>query len=312
MKIGVQTGGLEERFGIEGTYQIVKEAGFDAVDVNLDHLFAGHDIRKHLRSPLMDGPEDELLKACDVWRDAALKYGIDNYQAHAPFPSVLPPDPEFPDYNAYILEALKKTIKCCAYIGCKKLVVHPFYYKLPDTLEASEEFEMNVRSYSALAETAKEHGVMVLLENMFSTYKGKPYAACCSDIHYAETLIDTLNGLAGGKVFGFCLDTGHLLLCSHDALAVMRRLGDRIEAIHVHDNNGEKDQHIAPYMGIADWNRFIRGLAEIGYDKTLSFETFHVCDLFDNELIPDVLRLIERTGRMFARRASELRSEMIK
>ena len=37
-----------------------------------------------------------------------------------------------------------------------------------------------------------------------------------------------------------------------------------------------------------------------------------VPDLFDEELIPDVLRLIERTGRMFARRASELRSEIIK
>ena len=40
MKIAVQTGGLEPLYGVMGTYLAVKEAGFDAVDANLNGLLS--------------------------------------------------------------------------------------------------------------------------------------------------------------------------------------------------------------------------------------------------------------------------------
>ena len=43
-KIAVQTGGPEERLGIDETYRMVKEWGFDAVDANIDHLLSGRSI----------------------------------------------------------------------------------------------------------------------------------------------------------------------------------------------------------------------------------------------------------------------------
>ena len=85
----------------------------------------------------------------------------------------------------------------------------------------------------------------------------------------------------------------------------MMQLGDRIEAFHVHDNDGKDDQHLAPYMGVLDWNRFVEGLHAIRYDKTLSFETYNIWNVIDRELCPDFLRFIARTGRMFARRVAE-------
>ena len=57
-----------------------------------------------------------------------------------------------------------------------------------------------------------------------------------------------------------------------------------------------------PYTGKLDWNRFIAGCKAIGYKGTLSFETFNITNMFDKELIPDALKLIAATGRMFARR----------
>ena len=83
------------------------------------------------------------------------------------------------------------------------------------------------------------------------------------------------------------------------------QVGHRIKAFHVHDNDGQGDQHLAPYMGILDWNRFVEGLKEIGYNRTLSFETFNAMNVFDKELAPDVLKLIAKTGKMFARRLEE-------
>lgn len=303
MKIAVQTGGMTERLGCDATYRMIKEAGFDGVDANLDHIYKGGDVRKRLRSPLFDGPEEDLLDFCRQWKDGAEKYGLDNYQAHAPFPSALPVDAADPEFNDYLIDCLIKTIKCCDYIGCHKLVVHPFFYGMPDKLSAEAEWEQNIAGYSRLIEAAKRYDVIICLENMFNNYKGKIYKACCSDFDTACRYVDTLNGIAGEKRFGFCLDTGHALLVGEDICDVMVKLGDRIEAFHVHDNNGLHDQHLAPYMGILDWDRFIAGLARIGFDETLSFETFRIWSVYDSELCPDVMKLLAKTGRMFASRA---------
>ena len=308
MKIAVQSGGMEERLGIEGTYRMIKETGFDAVDANLDHLFHGHEIRQHMRSALLDGPEEAMLESCRPWKEGAEKYGLENYQAHAPFPSALPVDPAFPDYNEYLIHCLIRTIQCTAFIGCRRLIVHPFFYGLPARLGPEAEWEQNIRSYSALIDAAKKYDVIICLENMFSNYKGKIYGSCCSDIDVACRYVDTLNEIAGEKRFGFCLDTGHILLAGKDIYDTMVQLGDRIEAFHVHDNNGTRDQHLAPYMGILDWDRFAAGLAAIGYDKTLSFETFNVWNTVDNELCPEMMRFIAKAGRMFARRAEEIKA----
>ncbi|MBQ6550890.1 MAG: hypothetical protein IJL78_05740, partial [Lachnospiraceae bacterium] len=59
----------------------------------------------------------------------------------------------------------------------------------------------------------------------------------------------------------------------------------------------------APYSGRLDWDSFIEGLRDIGFDRTLSFETFAACSKVDPELIPETLRFISACGRMFARRA---------
>ena len=299
MKIGVQTGGAEEILGVDKTYKLIKESGFDAVDVNLDHLLLGGQIRAGEHVPAFEGTDEEILEYFHPWKEAAEKYGLENYQAHAPFPGYV----DKPEYDDYLLKALEKTIMGCAYIGCQRLVIHPFFLSYDKQLDPQTEWDVNIQRYSALIPAAKKYGVKLLLENMFSSYRGKIYSAICSDISTACKYINTLNEIAGEKLFGFCLDTGHLLLLGLDVKKAMIQLGDRIEAFHVHDNDGILDQHLAPYMGKLDWNRFVEGLREIGYQNVLSFETFNIWNAFDHELCPSVMKLIAETGRMFARRA---------
>ena len=50
-RIAVQTGGPEERLGVDETYRKVKEWGFDAVDANIDHLL-GYSTIAHNEIPL--------------------------------------------------------------------------------------------------------------------------------------------------------------------------------------------------------------------------------------------------------------------
>ena len=298
--ISVQTGGVSGIYDTDGTSRVIREAGFDAVDVNLDELLPYSLIVKQQRVPAFDAEGDDLLSFFRPWKDTAEKYSLMNAQAHAPFPSYVEGAEE---YNEYLMRALEKTIAGCGYIGCPRLVIHPFFNGYDKMMTPEAEWEKNIESYTRLIPAAKRHGVIICLENMFTSRRGKRYAACCSDFTMACKYVDELNALAGERRFGFCLDTGHALLTAQDIQQVMLHLGDRIECFHVHDNNGIEDQHIAPYMGILDWNRFIEGLRLLHFDKPLSFETFNAIQCFDPALAPDLLRLIARTGRMFIQRA---------
>ena len=299
-KIAVQTGGPEERIGVDETYRKVKEWGFDAVDANIDHLLSGGDIVKN-RIPdiLVDGGKD-CMELFTPWRDAAAKYGIDNYQAHSPFPSYVY-NPDNTDVNARLIEMLKNMVRGCDVMNCRNLIVHPFFLGYEHHLDPKFEWELNIESYSKLIPVAKEYGVTVCLENMFSGNRGKIMAEICSDITTACRYIDTLNEIAGAKVFGFCFDTGHALLCSLHIKDAMVEMGDRISAFHIHDNNGVNDQHLAPYMGVLDWNRFMDGLKAINYTGTLSFETFNVWNVVGAPVMDEMMKYIAACGRMFAR-----------
>lgn len=303
IKIAVQTGGPDAYYGVEGAYKVIKEAGFDAVDANIDRLAGYHDIRNGSISPdlLSENPDIPALYA--PWKKGADTYGLDNYQAHAPFPSYVCTDK--PEINDAIIRMLETTIRGCDYINCRNLIIHPFFLGYDQRMTPEEEWNVNIDRYSRLIPVAKKYGVKLCLENMFTGFKGKILSACCSDIDTACRYVDTLNGIAGEDCFGFCVDTGHLLLLGLDIKETLVKLGDRIAAFHVHDNNGNQDQHLAPFMGVQDWNRFVKGLKAIGYKKTMSFETFNLCTAVDPELIPDALAFLAKVGRMFARRAEE-------
>jgi len=302
-KIGVQTYGIEEHFGVDGAYRVVREAGFDAVDVNLDHFLTDSQIRNQEHVPIFNAEGEELLAYFKPWKDAAEKYGIDNYQTHAPFPCYVAEPSN--GYNDYLLEVLKKTIAGCAYIGCRRLIIHPFFLGYNQQLDPQAEWDLNIQRYSQLIPAAKEHGVIICLENMFTSFRAKRYSAVCSDITLACRYIDTLNEIAGERVFAFCLDTGHLLLLGKDIKNAIIELGDRIECFHVHDNNGAEDQHMPPYTGKLDWDRMVEGLKAIGFNKTLSFETYNILTYIDHELVVSILRFIADCGHRFAQRAAE-------
>ena len=304
-KIAVQTGDLDLMFGIDEAYRMIREAGFDAVDANVDHLFPYRDIvEKKIPEVFADTTsEKDLLAYFKPYADASRKYGLDNYQAHAPFPSFHPREKD-DEWNDFLLTVLKKTIMGCAVMDCHNLIIHPFFMDYDHMLPRDEEWKLNIDRYSELAKVAARYDVVINLENMFVGRKGKMFAAICNESHSAAAYVDTLNEMAGEKRFGFCLDTGHALLAGLEIRRLMNDLGPRITCFHVHDNDGVSDCHQAPYTGKMDWDRFVLGLKDIGFNSTLSFETFNAVRTTDRELIPATLKYIAECGRLFDRRAS--------
>ena len=75
MKIGVQTGGVEEAHGIDGAYRIIHEAGFDAADANIDHLYSYQAIVNHQSVPAFDASDKDCLEYFRPWKEAAERKG---------------------------------------------------------------------------------------------------------------------------------------------------------------------------------------------------------------------------------------------
>ena len=298
MKIGVQTAPILDRLGVDEGFRVIKAAGFDCVDMNIDHLYSGGDIVKGLPDTRLMLPDDELFEMCRPYKEAMEKYGVTGSQAHGPFPFYTLNDKG----NEYVMHATIQCIKICEYLNIPYLVVHPSFCGYDQTLDSDAEWNINMDRYGQLVPYAKKHHVGIALENMFTAHRGKIYAAICSNMEEAVCYIDELNERAGEDIFSFCFDIGHALLCSLELTRAFETLGDRVKVLHVHDNNGINDEHLFPFMGICDWSRFVEGMRRIHYTGALSFETFNALNVIDPELIQEALTFLCATGRLFARR----------
>ena len=156
-----------------------------------------------------------------------------------------------------------------------------------------------MKLYSSLIDTLKNTNVIVCLENLFCSHGKDFYEGVCSDPHEAVEYLDTLNAMAGKECFGFCLDTGHLQLAHIRFHRYIPILGDRLVALHIHDNDAIHDSHSIPYFGTVLWDEFYTELKKIGYDHDLSFESVVRTD---SELVPTFLKLTYDIGDFFRRK----------
>lgn len=127
-----------------------------------------------------------------------------------------------------------------------------------------KKFDAAFNSLEHLVIFAKQRGVTIVLENIPGEL-GSPESL-------QQFIKEThLNGLK------LCLDVGHAHIDSSIASA-FEAMHERLVTTHIHDNHGEKDEHLLPYEGTIDW------------DATL--------DLFSgvSQALPIVLELKEHTA----------------
>lgn len=303
MKIGVQSGRTVNEIGKELAYKTYAECGFQSVDWNINDYFDGSCLRKD--GPISGGgifekSVDEIADFLQEELDEIHKNGLVVNQAHAPFPCYITGKPETLDY---MIKIYNNIIKYCDRIDCKYLVIHGASLKKNNNSQSLEDIaDINYKLYRSLIPTLKNTNVTVCLENLFARNDKISYAAgACSNPYEAAELIDKLNLEAGKECFGLCLDTGHLNLLRIDCRAYIPVLGNRIKALHIHDNDGITDQHKAPYTGDFNFRSFCEELKKINYDGDLSFETFMqtTTEIIDEDMIAPWLNLICQIGESF-------------
>ncbi len=308
MKISVQTGNVVDRHGFEKGYKMLKDAGFEAIDWNLDHAWDCGPIYNggyQKGNCIFEKDLQEVIEHYKEELEIIRKNGLEISQAHAPFPAYTPKCQDIVDYaiGVYI-----RLIEFCDYIGCPNLVIHGICYEMQDKGKTQADIDkMNDHMYESLIPVLQRTNVTVCLENIFS-WKETAVEGHCQNAKEASRYIERLNEKAGKEAFGFCLDTGHSNLLRKDFMAVIPELGAHLKALHIHDNDGNFDRHLAPFTGTIDWNRFIMGLREIGYSHDLSFETFAQVERvkdFGEELENSWLKLIAEIGKTFKKLIEE-------
>lgn len=306
LELGVQTKNIVEDENPAAGFWMMKEAGFSCADFSLNYYLTNTTLYRFEKNDFFDRSERELEEYFTPHRQGAKEAGIRIHQMHMPYPIYVPNGKQ--ELNDYLWDVVApKSLAVCAFFGCRYLVVHGF--KLSRNLGSEEaEWEQTKRFLQSVAPVARERGITVCIENLYSNVGGHLVEGPCCNGKKAAERIDQINEQYGAEVLGFCFDTGHANLVGVDFEEFITTLGGRLKVLHIHDNDGVKDLHQIPFTftktrentASTDWTGFVRGLRTIGFGQVLNFETAPVLNSFPDAIKEDALAFLARIGNWFS------------
>lgn len=284
MKISTEIHSASKIVGEEKAIELCAKAGFDAWDFSM-FTMCGYDWEKSCffeSSHPIAG--NDYLKFARRLKKTGLDYGIVCNQSHAPFPTCC----------AEIRSYYKRALECTAEAGGEICIIHPDNNKTP--ME-------NAEIYNELLPFAKECNVKIATENMWnwdSEHKYTTFAACATPESFNAHL-DAVND----DYFTACLDIGHAEMKGSNTSAeeMILALGNRLEALHIHDNNKLNDSHQIPFSMDIDFVKVVDALKKINYRGYLTLEAdqFLKNHTADNvyEGIVELKKAVQKLADMF-------------
>ncbi len=198
-------------------------------------------------------------KYLDDVMNTADKLGLIFVQAHAPMGSPI----RRGDYHTQFVDVNRRCIDACAALGIKNLVVHSGYEQdisKDECLYRNRDFFMELLTYS------EPLGINILVENFNKM--------CVPGMYWIDNAPDLkeMIDLVDHPLFHAVWDTGHANMQEMQQDEALRLLGDHVYALHVQDNMGDNDAHVAPFFGTLNLDSLMHGLIDIGYKGYFTFE----------------------------------------
>ncbi len=253
MKTSTEIGSISKIVGMEKAVELCAKAGFDAWDFSMFDMCR---IDWKTRLPIHNPNElngIHYLKFARKLKKIGLDNGIVCNQSHAPFPVDLPAAHAF----------LRRAIECTAEAGGEICVIHPDNNKTP---------EENAEMFAELLPFAKSYGVKIATENMWNwdNEKNESAFAACSTGEDFKKHIDIIND----DFFVACLDLGHAEMrgSGNGAVNMIKTLGHRLQALHIHDNDRWHDSHQIPFSIDIDFDAIVKALKKIDYNGYFTLE----------------------------------------
>lgn len=160
---------------------------------------------------------------------------------HGPFMDLSPGAADEAIRHATV-ERFRQTLQAAAYLKPAVVVLHAGYDDRRFDGDVELWFSQSLKTWEPLIRKAEGMGAVIALENVFEE---NPFAM--------GKLMDAFPS----KHFGVCLDAGHLNIFSRAAMNNwFETIGARIAEVHLHDNHGKTDEHLAVGEGTMDFNLF--------------------------------------------------------
>lgn len=188
----------------------------------------------------------------------AQELDVEFVQSHAPFKMLM-----FEEDTTPLMEDTIKCVKMCAKLNIPTLVVHTGY---AHSLSKHQTYQKNKEFFTPILEVAKKEGVYILAENFNKMFMDGVYW-----IDNATDLCEFIDFVNHPNLKAVW-DTGHGNLQDMPQHQQLKILGSRVMALHVQDNRGDDDHHIAPFFGTLNIDSVMKGLIDIGYNGYFTFE----------------------------------------
>ncbi len=144
------------------------------------------------------------------------------------------------------MDEIKRSLETAEILPMQYMILH--LGEREDTW-SPRALEHAITALEHLQAFARPLGVKLLIENLQN------------EVSASENILEIL-ATGHFKEIGVSLDLGHARL-GEGISPVVAALKDRIRSAHIHDNKGEKDEHLWPGDGSTDWKDAMRELRTI-------------------------------------------------
>lgn len=191
---------------------------------------------------------------------------------HGPFLDMVSGSPD-PRINAVCVARYSAAIRIAAELNAKQVVLHAnFIGSLHNTFYRVGWHKRNVEFWAPVAEYARQHGVTVLLENMWE---------------FDPTIIADLLHEVNHPSLRYCLDVGHAHLFTDPRFSFddwLNTMSPWLSELHMNNNNGIIDEHHSFDWehGVLDFSDILPRIRSISPDLDLVLEMDNVQDMRDS------------------------------
>ena len=257
--IGLSTGCFYSR-PIFDVLDEIRQSGFDAIEVC---SFPAH-LDYHNREDVARA--GERLRALEI-RPISF---------HAPFADRIDITALDANSRAAAVHELVVACEAAAVMGVSNIVLHPGPERSgrPPENEFLDRMRNAAESLNIVAERCHKLNVHLVLENML------PHLL----FGHINDMLYLLGSIRNCEV-GACLDTGHAFL-ARELGTVVHKLSGHLHLVHVNDNRGDRDEHLAPGEGHIDWPWLLYELKRYNFSGTFILEL----SLRENESTTNMLQ----------------------
>lgn len=165
------------------------------------------------------------------------------------------------EISLLVVRRMERSLRNAALLGAKTWVLHPGTHGALSWVHPGEDWKVNRSNMERLHILGQKLGVEVAIENISAEYailgRVKDFLRLYREWPQAPDMT---------------LDVGH----SHvkkQTEEYLEKLNGRIRHVHLHDNKGDVDTHLAVGSGTIRWRKFLKALLGTGFDGDLVIES---------------------------------------